>query len=117
MTLQIGMVTIDCADPGELAGFWTRALSLEVSEDWGEFVMLGPDTRGLAIGLQRVPEPKIGKNRVHLDLSATDRSAEVRRLVELGATVVGEHQVPGFGWTVLTDPVGNQFCVSSPDAH
>ncbi|MGP4018198.1 VOC family protein [Saccharopolyspora sp. 5N708] len=115
MTLSIGMVTIDCASPRALAEFWTQALETSVSYDDGEFVVLAPNKAdGVALGLQRVPEPRTGKNRVHVDLDTTDRQAEVRRLVELGATELGEHDGPdGLRWTVLADPEGNEFCVAS----
>jgi predicted enzyme related to lactoylglutathione lyase len=63
-----------------------------------------------------VPEPRSGKNRVHVDWRTDDREAEVRRLVELGATAQGEHEVPGLRWTVLVDPEGNEFCVGSTSA-
>jgi len=69
---------------------------------------------GLTVSLQEVPEPRVGKNRVHLDLEATDRSAEVARLVDLGAVTVREHTYSGYAWTVLEDPEGNVFCVSGP---
>ncbi|MFI0470135.1 VOC family protein [Saccharopolyspora sp. 5N102] len=115
MALNIGMVTIDCASPRELADFWTQALDTSVVLDVGEFVMLAANQEGgVALGLQQVPEPRAGKNRVHVDLGTTDRQAEVRRLVELGATEVGEHDGPGgLAWTVLRDPEGNEFCVAS----
>lgn len=109
MTLSIGMVTIDCSDPQELAQFWTAALGTTVAADYGEFVFLA-GTPGL--GLQKVPEPRVGKNRVHLDLHAEDRAAEVVRLTGLGASVLAEHSVPGLRWTVLADPAGNEFCVA-----
>ncbi|MEV0680097.1 VOC family protein [Actinosynnema sp. NPDC050436] len=54
-----------------------------------------------------VPEGKVVKNRVHLDLSADDPAAEVARLVELGAVAVREFE----GWTQMADPEGNEFCV------
>jgi Glyoxalase-like domain len=57
---------------------------------------------------QLVPESKVVKNRVHLDLSADDPVAEVARLTELGATVAAEHE----HLTVLLDPDGNEFCLS-----
>jgi hypothetical protein len=57
---------------------------------------------------QLVPESKVVKNRVHLDLSADDPAAEIARLTELGATVAAEHE----HLTVLLDPDGNEFCVS-----
>jgi predicted enzyme related to lactoylglutathione lyase len=67
---------------------------------------------GITIGLQQVPEERVGKNRVHLDWHCDDRLAEVERLTKLGATVVAEESVPGLTWTVLTDPDGNEFCVA-----
>ena len=54
-----------------------------------------------------VPEGKVAKNRVHLDLAADDPVAEVARLVELGAVAVHEYE----GWVQMTDPEGNEFCV------
>lgn len=112
MALTPKMVTIDCADPSRLAGFWSAATGLP--EAWryeNEFVILGVEG-GLRLGLQRVPEAKAGKNRVHVDWSSDDRGAEVSRLVGLGATVVDEQKTPGLSWTVLRDPAGNEFCVS-----
>jgi predicted enzyme related to lactoylglutathione lyase len=112
MGFGIGMVTIDCADPQRLAGFWSEALRVSIQGDYGDFVFLErPPDGGPAIGLHRVPEPRSGKNRVHVDLSGGSRAAEVPRLVGLGSTVVAEHEMPGLVWTVLTDPEGNEFCV------
>jgi predicted enzyme related to lactoylglutathione lyase len=113
MAMHIGMVTIDTADPGALADFWSAALDMKVVANYdGEYLMLKGDG-DLALGLQRVAQPAPGKNRLHLDVSTTDRAAEVRRLGALGAGVVDEHQLPGFAWTVLTDPDGNVFCVGA----
>ncbi|GLY44062.1 glyoxalase [Amycolatopsis sp. NBRC 101858] len=113
MAIHMGMITIDCADPRGLAAFWTAALGTTVAQDYGgEFLVLAPPEGGLPLGLQRVPEPRAGKNRVHVDFGGDDRAAEVKRLVELGAKEVAEHSVPGLAWTVLTDPEGNEFCVS-----
>jgi predicted enzyme related to lactoylglutathione lyase len=115
MALTARMVTIDCVDPVGLAKFWIEAAGYEVRwqhEDM--FVVLGPAWGdGVSIGLQRVAEPTPGKNRVHVDWSSDDLAAEVARLVALGATVIGEHELPGLAWAVLTDPAGNVFCVSS----
>ena len=111
------MVTLDCADPQSLAKFWVDAAGYMVVHDFdGEYLVLKPSSGaapapGLAIGLQKVAEPRVGKNRAHLDFRTDDRPAEVARLVGLGATVLAEHQMPGFSWTVLADPEGNEFCV------
>ncbi|MEO7196528.1 MAG: VOC family protein [Pseudonocardiaceae bacterium] len=108
MDLSIGMVTIDCSDPQSLAEFWTAALGVAVAGDYGGFVLLAGAP---ALGLQKVPEPQTGKNRVHLDLYTEDRAAEVTRLTGLGASVLAECNAPGLRWTVLADPEGNEFCV------
>ncbi len=116
MNLNLGGITIDSSDPRTLAEFWTKALDLEVVFDAdGEYLQLSsrtsPDRPYL--GLQRVPEERAGKNRVHVDLSTDDREGEVRRLESLGATAGDTHQMPGLTWTVLRDPEGNEFCVGS----
>jgi hypothetical protein len=108
------MVTIDCADPRRLAGFWTEAAGYKIQNDFGgAFVTLVPEGgEGITIGLQQVPEERIGKNRVHIDWHSDDRVAEVERLVKLGAMALSEQSVPGLTWTVLADPDGNEFCVA-----
>jgi hypothetical protein len=119
MNLNMGGITIDCAEPRALAEFWTKALGLEVVLDAdGEFLELRApgNAGGPYLGLQKVPEDKVGKNRVHLDLSTADMAGEVARLVALGATETEKHEVPGLMWTVLCDPVGNEFCVGTHGA-
>jgi predicted enzyme related to lactoylglutathione lyase len=115
MALHIGMVTIDSVDPRSLADFWTAALDVKVVADYdGGYLML-KEAGDLIVGLQRVSEPTAGKNRVHLDLSTKDRTAEVARLCRIGADLVEDHQLPGFAWTVLSDPDGNVFCVGAEE--
>lgn len=111
-------VAVDCADPHALARFWCAALGYEVQEvDEAEgFVSVGPPAAAArpgapTLGFARVPEPKVGKNRLHLDVrpEAGDRDAEVERLLALGATRAGGDE--GLPWVVLLDPEGNEFCV------
>ncbi|MEV6712137.1 VOC family protein [Lentzea sp. NPDC051208] len=112
MPLTIEMITIDTGDARKLAEFWTAALGTTVQNDWGEFIVLAPSTEsGPALALQQVPDATPGKNRIHFDSHVPDRLAEVDRLVDLGATEVAVHSVPGLVWSVLADPDGNQFCV------
>ena len=117
MALTARMVTIDCADPVGLAKFWSEAAGYELRRQHEtEFVILGPAWGdGVSIGLQRVAEPRSGKNRVHVDWATDDRAVEVERLVALGATVLDERAVPGLAWTVLADPEGNEFRVSAQE--
>jgi hypothetical protein len=62
---------------------------------------------------QRVPEGKIAKNRVHLDIhvDADQKTAEVARLVGVGAQLIGTHSDRGPTTYVMRDPEGNEFCL------
>ncbi len=65
-------------------------------------------------------DSKQGKNRVHFDLSPTDRvrDQEIERVIGLGATEVADRRNPdGTGWMVLADPEGNEFCIVRSDAE
>ncbi|MDX1691429.1 MAG: VOC family protein, partial [Acidimicrobiia bacterium] len=67
---------------------------------------------GPHLAFQQVPEPRAGKNRLHLDVRVDDREAFTDFVLGLGGSVVGEHQEGDFpAWTVLADPQGNEFCV------
>ncbi|MET3975525.1 putative enzyme related to lactoylglutathione lyase [Cellulosimicrobium sp. 4261] len=119
MTLSIGMVTVDSTDPRPLAQWWARHLGgrvVDEADGWFLEVVPADGVTAPVLGFQRVEDPTPGKNRLHLDLGTSDRTADVAALVADGATVVGEHTMPGFGWTVLADPQGNQFCVGEPEA-
>lgn len=114
MSLRPVDVVIDCADHEPVVAFWSAALGWRVQPVNEQYVSLvPPEPGGLSVLFQRVPEPKTGKNRVHLDFRTEDRAAEVARLVVLGATVTAEHCLGDFCWTVMTDPVGNEFCVNA----
>ena len=69
--------------------------------------------RGRRLLFQTVPEPRHGKNRVHLDLNVGHERAEeeVARLLGLGATLVGRYDKPEGRWVTLADPEGNELCV------
>ena len=110
--LQLGNVTIDCDQPERLAPFWVAALGYSVRRSSPYFVFLAPAReRQPNLLLIKVPEPKAGKNRVHLDLYTEHREAEIARLVSLGATRAEDHDEHGLRWTVMYDPEGNEFCV------
>ncbi|MFJ5839945.1 VOC family protein [Streptomyces shenzhenensis] len=68
---------------------------------------------GRRLLFQRVPEPKAGKNRLHIDVHAPagGRDDEVGRLERLGARVLRRVRENGGEWVVMTDPEGNEFCV------
>ncbi len=137
-------VTFDALDPASLSDFWAAALGYVVPppppefESWDDWAtameippenwndaraLVDPDGVGPRIFIQRVPEAKASKNRLHLDLnisggpsepSETRRArvdAEVERLATAGAAVVGPVEERGGYWVVLQDPEGNEFCV------
>jgi predicted enzyme related to lactoylglutathione lyase len=113
-------VVIDCSDLGRAANFWTSVLGY-VREPPGSdpYLSLVPaDGEGAEILLQRVPEPKHSKNRLHLDLRTRDLEAEVGRVTGLGAVVLTAEPVNegGWRWHILADPDGNEFCVLQPPA-
>lgn len=113
MGLTVEMVTFDTTDAVALATWWARQLGGEVRDESDGWFVVAADVQGVArVGFQKVEEATPGKNRVHLDLAASDAPAEVARLVADGASLVATHTEGGFSWTVLADPDGNQFCVS-----
>ena len=115
MSLKLANVTFDCDDPLLVSGFWAQALGLVARDGASEFFVAldGGDTSPVWF-FAKVPEGKTAKNRMHLDLQADDRAAEVDRLVILGARRVDDKSEWGVEWTVLADPEGNEFCVSGP---
>jgi hypothetical protein len=135
-------VTIDCSAPHELADWWAEALGWEVEPQDEAFILRMVETghasqddtmrhRGALVWkvgaaitspapgrprvlFQAVPEPKTGKNRVHLDLrvDAQRRDAEVARLVARGATELYRARQGPHEWVTMADPEGNEFCVT-----
>ena len=105
--------TLDCSDLDRMATFWRSAAGFTVSGTV-EDRYVGLTGRGVTITLQRVPEPKSGKNRMHIDLLVADVDGEVRRLESLGASRLTASARQEFGqtWFVLADPEGNEFCVA-----
>ena len=110
------VVVLDCRDADALADFWSTALGFERGPYAAPYVRLtDPSKAKPDLLLQQVPEPRTGKNRMHLDLQMLDVEAEVERLVAAGARVVEPaHDDDGFWTAVLEDPQGNVFCVLRP---
>ena len=115
MSLVATEVVIDCGDHEPVVAFWAAALGREPRRVNAQYVALPPrpGETGLALLFQKVPELKVTKNRVHVDYRCEDRAVEVARLVGLGAVIVAEHCLGDLCWTVLQDPLGNEFCVNA----
>jgi hypothetical protein len=117
MPLAIETVTIDCADGPRLADFWMAALGYELAASDGDWRLIAdPAGRGVKVALDPVPEGKVVKNRVHLDIFPTEPGpaawvTEVGRLVALGATRYRYlAESPEEAHWILHDPEGNEFC-------
>lgn len=135
-------VTMDAADPQAQGEFWSLALGYEREapptphatweealtawglppERWNDAnAIVDPDGIGPRIFIQKVSEPKVVKNRVHLDVRvSTDRmnkdhglmSERADELVAAGATRLAVFDDPSIGyWIVMADPEGNEFCL------
>jgi catechol 2,3-dioxygenase-like lactoylglutathione lyase family enzyme len=112
---RLGSLVIDCHDLQAGLAFWKGALGVEEvrgDPDTEVYVSLGHVVGGLRLLLQRVPEHKVAKSRLHLDIETDDVRAEVARLVSLGASVLESEDE---GDAILADPNGNEFCVISPE--
>jgi predicted enzyme related to lactoylglutathione lyase len=115
---RIGWIQIDCPDPERLAAFWTQVLGVEIEGRLGtppQFVNLERQFRDAPyISFQRVPEPKVGKNRMHLDLVVDDVEEATSRIVSLGGRrrrPEGDFNEYGYSWRTMADPEGNEFCL------
>jgi predicted enzyme related to lactoylglutathione lyase len=105
-------IVIDCSDPEALADFWAQALGYSKAGSSDRYFMLLPAVREHPpVILQRVPEPKTTKTRIHFDLRVPDIEAEALRLERLGARRIDIGQGPSPGWITMADPEGNEFCV------
>ena len=105
-------IVIDCADPETLAIFWAQALGYKNAFAYEQYRILLPPLREYPpVILQRVPEPKTVKARIHFDLRVPDIEAEARRLEALGAHRIDVGQGANPGWVTMADPEGNEFCV------
>jgi hypothetical protein len=119
MSVRIENITMDCRDEKVLGPFWSAVLGWEIFVDQpGDWMMLrDPSGAEPTLGLQVVPEPKLVKNRVHLDLVPTAGllEDEIRRLEGLGARRVRYvENDPGESHWIMADPEGNEFCCSRP---
>jgi hypothetical protein len=137
-------VVFDCQNPDMLASFYANALGYKPQdppagfsswedalrawnvpeEDWdSSSAIVDPDGTGPRIYFQKMDTPKPGKNRLHLDVNASEGlavdlqkrkeqvAAKVEALLKIGAKKHAEIEENGEFWVVMLDPEGNEFCV------
>jgi hypothetical protein len=123
--IRLKDVVVDCQHPASLARFWASLIDdydvapydaeelarlaalgiTDVEDDPGVMVV---GTSALRLYFQRVPEPKIAKNRVHLDLKTDQPEMALARVVELGGEVLQRNST----FAVVADPEHNEFCMT-----
>src|SRR5947207_269608 len=109
-------IILDCSDPEKLATFWRQALGYRVHYSEPALAVLVPgDASAPPLILQQVPEPRGGKNRMHVDIVTEDVEAEVATLEALGARRIhdGLRSFGPVSWVTMADPEDNEFCVST----
>ena len=112
--VRISHVMLDAADPEALAPFWCGLLGTEIAArfDGDRFVFLRPAGEAEpALGIQKVPEPKTIKNRMHVDLEVDDLEASTRWVRRHGGSRIADRETAGVHWRVMADPEGNEFCL------
>jgi hypothetical protein len=111
-------VCIDVIDPRHVAAFWCELLGYEVDGDVdARWVHLEPPegTTMPVLNLQRVPEWKEIKNRLHLDVFVDDPEEWIDRSLELGATRLRVNDDADDWYCVMADVEGNEFCICRED--
>jgi catechol 2,3-dioxygenase-like lactoylglutathione lyase family enzyme len=138
---KLGNIVFDCVDPARLSSFWADVFGYPPAE-WppgmleqlhangvtdDDIALRGvaqdPTGEGPRLFFQKVPEAKVVKNRVHVDINATagrrataeEVDAEKDRIVGLGASVLKKYDSTWGGFReyhyVMADPEGNEFCI------
>jgi len=125
MVAVISHLTVDSRDAYAQSVWWSEVLGWaqdpeDPNEPGHEECMIFAPAGGQRLLFVEVPEDKVVKNRLHLDLRPAEgtRDAELARLLDLGATVVTDLRLDGgLGWVTLADPEGNEFCILRSDAE
>jgi predicted enzyme related to lactoylglutathione lyase len=110
-------VTVDCVEPQRVSEFWGRLLDVPVRTiGLPGWFRIGPTAPGgPAITFQPVPEEKVGKARIHLDVWVDDLDAAIILVGDLGGTSTDETHLYDEGTVVvMSDVEGNEFCLVGP---
>jgi predicted enzyme related to lactoylglutathione lyase len=109
---RIDEVVVDCRDPEKLATFWGLMFGVKPSLRDATWATVHDPGTGLVVAFQEVPEPKTGKNRLHIDVRVADLQQATAACVALGATAKGSIIEDAEGsFQVMLDPEGHEFCL------
>jgi len=113
MSARIGYVVLDTVDPERIVGFWSELLGRPIEDrlNDGQYVTLAAEAGSPGFSLQRVPEAKSGKNRMHLDLVVDDLDEATQTILDLGGDWRGgqTRALEGYIWRNMADLEGNEF--------
>ena len=104
-------VGIDVADLERAEAFYSALLGVKRRSTWEQYLEFEPLPGGLIVYLQRVPEKKTSKTRVHIDLTVPDVLTALERVEALGGSALRDFVEPGENLAVVADPDGNEFCL------
>ena len=104
-------VGIDVADLERAEAFYSAVLGVKRDSAWEQYLAFEPLPSGLTVYLQRVPEKKTSKTRVHIDLTVPDVLAALARVEALGGRALRDFVEPGGNLAVVADPDDNEFCL------
>ena len=106
-------VTIDVNDLELEAAFWGAVIGEEPGpiRSEGGWLTVGDLGDGAMLVLQKVPEPKTVKDRIHLDFRVEDVNEAIVRITALGGSQISEPRVGG--GVTMADPEGNEFCIGA----
>ena len=108
--IRVETITIKSTDAPNTARFWRDLLDYRVGPNHSHSVLLVAD--GPTLLIQAATEPPTG-DTIHLDLRTDDPTQAVTKALALGARHADIGQRGDEGWTVLSDPTGNLFCIST----
>jgi len=104
-------VGIDVADLERAETFYSSLLGVERDYAWDQYLAFKPLPSGLIVYLQRVPDKKTSKTRVHMDLTVPDVMAALAKVDAIGGTALTDFVEPGDNLAVVADTEGNEFCL------
>jgi hypothetical protein len=105
----VSAIVVDCSDPSNIANFWQALLGGRTIE-YPELNVVALRAPGITFDFCRNNDPKVAKNRWHLDLATDDASGTVERALALGAARADDFGADD-NFVVMRDPEGNEFCV------
>ena len=104
-------IGIDVSDLDRAEAFYSAVLGVKRDSSWDQYLAFEPLPSGLTVYLQRVPEKKTSKTRVHMDLSVPDVLEALAKVEALGGRALRDFVEPGESLAVVADPDDNEFCL------